>query len=294
MKQFRTTVESNQSSPDEYCRTFDLTCRVPRQVVDRALESGRLSLIDLADGFGSERPQVQSITTKLASILQASCRPTRICVSSLGSSSWGGLGPQDILFLLVTLRGLLRKYPLSCAMVCLSPSAATDTWGGPGWAQKLGWTVDACITMKAFTANPSLLTLFPAHHGLVQISALPAPHTVLVPSDKLSTLRGLSSPPPGAGGGENNLAFRCMRKRMIFETLHLDLEGGVGERRTAPAPNAWANAINDADQKEGDKGEAIVKIHLEEGGSVSAAVARRKKKKAVEFASERPEISYEF
>ena len=144
------------------------------------------------------------------------------------------------------------------------------------------------------SANPSLLALFPTHHGLVQISALPAPHTVLAPSDKLSTLRGLLSSPSGTGGGENNLAFKCMRKRMIFETLHLDLEGGVGERRTTPAPNTWVNAINDPDQKEGDGATAEVKIHSEKGRPGSVAVASRKKKKAVGFATERPDISYEF
>lgn len=144
------------------------------------------------------------------------------------------------------------------------------------------------------SANPSLLAQFPSHHGLVHISTLPAPHTVLAPSDKLSTLRGLLASPSGAGGGENNLAFKCMRKRMIFETLHLDLEGGVGERRTTPTPNAWVNAAN-ANQKEGNKGDPVVKIRLEEGGPGSAVASLpRKKKKVVGFASERPEISFEF
>jgi elongator complex protein 4 len=117
---------------------------------------------------------------------------------------------------------------------------------------------------------------------------------MLAPSDKLSTLRGLLTSPSGTGGGENNLAFKCMRKRMIFETLHLDLEGGVGERRTTPAPNAWASVVNDADQKEGNKGDPMVKIRLEEGRSGSVVNVPRKKKKAVGFASERPEISFEF
>jgi len=152
--------------------------------------------------------------------------------------------------------------------------------------------LDVFVDAGPSSANPSLLALFPAHHGLVQISALPAPHTVLAPSDKLSTLRGLLSSPSGTGGGENNIAFKCMRKRMIFETLHLDLEGGVGERRTTPGPNTWANVVNDADRTEGD--EAMVKIHSKEGGSGSVAVASGKKKKAVGFSSERPEISYEF
>ena len=79
---------------------------------------------------------------------------------------------------------------------------------------------------------------------------------------------------------------------MMFETLHLDLEGGVGERRTTPAPNTWANVANDTDRTEAD--EAVVKIHLKEGGSGSVAAVPGKKKKAVGFSSERPEISYEF
>jgi len=114
MKQFQTTVESNQyvnsqfwpvsfvylsvtcdrPSGDEYCRTFDLTRRVPRQIVDQALQSGQLSPIDLAGQFGAERPLVQSITEKVAAVLRTSRRPTRVCVSSLGSSSWGDLGLQ--------------------------------------------------------------------------------------------------------------------------------------------------------------------------------------------------------
>ena len=38
----------------------------------------------------------------------------------------------------------------------------------------------------------------------------------------------------GAGGGENNLAFKIKRKRVAIETLHLDTDGGVKERRTVP------------------------------------------------------------
>lgn len=81
---------------------------------------------------------------------------------------------------------------------------------------------------------------------------------------------------------------------MMFETLHLDLEGGVGDRRTTPAPNAWVNVVDGADRKEGNKGDPTVKIRLEEGGPGLVANASRKKKKAVGFASGRPEISFEF
>jgi len=81
---------------------------------------------------------------------------------------------------------------------------------------------------------------------------------------------------------------------MIFETLHLDLEGGVGERRTTPGPSNWVNATDDAGQKGRDKGEAVVKIDLDDEGPGSVVIAARKKKKAVGFVSERRDISYEF
>lgn len=81
---------------------------------------------------------------------------------------------------------------------------------------------------------------------------------------------------------------------MIFETLHLDLEGGVGERRTTPAPNTWVNVIDDASKKEGGKGDPLVKIHSEGGEPGSVATPSKKKKKVVGFASEKPEISLQF
>ena len=68
--------------------------------------------------------------------------------------------------------------------------------------------------------------MFPSHHGLVHIHTVPSPHTLSAPSDRFSCLRGLSS------SGENNLGFKSTRKRIIFERLHLDIEGGIGERRT--------------------------------------------------------------
>ncbi|KAG6911816.1 hypothetical protein DXG01_000063 [Tephrocybe rancida] len=109
-------------------------------------------------------------------------------------------------------------------------------WGGSGWLQKLGWVTDAAFTLSAFSADPSLTMTFPNHHGLLHIHTLPAPHSILPPSDKFSTLRGLSASAGSSGGsGENNLTFKSTRKRLIFETLHLDIEGGVGERRTTPS-----------------------------------------------------------
>lgn len=68
-------------------------------------------------------------------------------------------------------------------------------------------------------------SVFPRHHGLVQIHRLPSPHTLIAPSDRFSGLRGLR------GSGENNLGFKCTKRVLIIETVHLDIEGGTSERR---------------------------------------------------------------
>lgn len=101
-------------------------------------------------------------------------------------------------------------------------------------------------------ADPSLASLFKTYHGALRILRSPTTHTLLSASHKHSVLRGLrASSTAGAssisrgentsGTGENNLAFRCTRKRFIVETLHLDAEGGVGERRTNAPPTATAD-----------------------------------------------------
>lgn len=77
-------------------------------------------------------------------------------------------------------------------------------------------------------------------------------------------LRGLGS------SGENNLAFKCTRKRMIFETLHLDVEGGTGERRTtASRPRTGEAAERVAASKR-------IEVEMEE-------VVEKKAKKRVVF-----------
>lgn len=152
--------------------------------------------------------------------------------------------------------------------------------------------------------------MFPSHHGLLAIHTLPAPHTLVPLSDKFSTLRGLSaSAASPVGSGENNLTFKCTRKRLIFETLHLDIEGGVGERRTTPSTTGLPASTTDTH----DKHEHIedptqnpafanmeVALELRNGpelgidGGVSTAEAKPKKsKKKVAFRSDRPEL-YDF
>ncbi|KAI9058837.1 PAXNEB-domain-containing protein [Trametes sanguinea] len=318
MKQFQTTVPSGQST-DDYCRTFDLTYRMPEAVVRSARADGRLLDVNPEVNLPSEGPasSCRRVIHRLSEILSQNesntSLATRVCIPALGSYEWGDLSPHEICYFLHSLRALLRRHPRACASVCLPPHLCQESFGGPGWVQKLGWLTDASITLAAFSSNPSLTAMFSSHHGLVHIHSLPAPHTLLPPSDKFSTLRGLTS------SGENNLAFKCMRKRLIFETLHLDVEGGVGERRTTPSASAMAleSAVGHAhdhahEPSPGAKSSvAAVQVQLEQVEITAApspsqqaeappltkpaesSFKKAKVKKKVAFTSERPDL-YDF
>ncbi|KAI0067700.1 hypothetical protein BV25DRAFT_1794657 [Artomyces pyxidatus] len=313
MKKFQTTVPSNHAFlsrvTDEFCRTFDLTYRIPGHVISEIIKSSRLVLLDIQGSDTNGSLITQTISRIVELLADPDSSPVRICIPSLGSPSWGDLRPQDILLFFHLLRNLLRNHPHACAAVGLPPHISVDGWGGPGWTQKLSWLSDASITLAGFTADPSLSSLFPSHHGLVQIHALPAPHTLLSPSDKFSALRGISAASASTGGGENNLAFKCMRKRLVFETLHLDVEGGVGERRTTPAANAIA--IDESawpSEKTSSPGNptrkqaaaAAVVVELEETARPPAVAEPEtatpkpvKTRKKVAFRSDRPDL-YDF
>ncbi|KAF9068020.1 Elongator complex protein 4 [Rhodocollybia butyracea] len=318
MKQFQTTVGSASTSED-FCRTFELTTRIPASTVENALQSSQLITCDLAaDSTSVATPRVITSIEELLS-RRLSKAPLRICIPGLGSSAWGDLCGQDILRFLYRLRSLLRQNPLTCASISLDPHISSEAWGGPGWIQRLGWMCDGMITLDAFTTNPSLSNLFPSYHGMVHIHTLPSPHTLLPPSDRFSNLRGLSASTTegGSSSGENNLAFKCTRKRLIFETMHLDVEGGVGERRTTPAPTA---GILDTDQVSRLQSESLpvpaskaalasvqVEIELDPVSTSTAKVPsyndvtaievthtpKKKPKKTVAFRSDRPDL-YDF
>lgn len=90
---------------------------------------------------------------------------------------------------------------------------------------RLTQATDASILIQSFADTPHLARQFPRYQGLLDISLLPTPCSLVPASVKMSVLRGLAagaSSSAGAGGMENNLAFRLKRKRLVIETLHLD------------------------------------------------------------------------
>ena len=134
---------------------------------------------------------------------------------------------------------------------------------------------------------------------------------MLVPaSERFSTLRGLSVPSAitathtsnSAGVGENNIAFKCTRRRLVFETFHLDVEGGVGERRTTPAPSGFVTgkpqpaAIGDTPI---GRSQPAVEVHADLTSHANLAMHRdgvstaKRVKKRVGFQVNKPDL-YDF
>lgn len=101
--------------------------------------------------------------------------------------------------------------------------------------------------------DPTLQPIFHPLHGLITLHSFP--HTQLLPPTiKHSSLLGLSA---GGGGSENNLGFRARRKRWGVETVHLGVEGGVGERRTEPAPEV-ARMVSTSTSTASNTGSTVV------------------------------------
>lgn len=95
------------------------------------------------------------------------------------------------------------------------------------------------------------------------------------------------------GGGENNLGFRCTRRRFVIETLHLDVEGGVSERRTAPSV-AGMTAYEETQARTAKEpglatvqleGPMIAPLPLEDPDPPVSGEKKKKARKAVAFSS---------
>lgn len=152
MKQFQTTVDSISNQyvvslsfrdpgmiffwnalvlSDEFCRTFDLTCRIPRPVLGKALEVKQIVSVDLAS-VPSESLITEYVIERIAQVCQASSsasKPLRICVPSLGSPSWGEFNPQVFLVKQTSeesMQTAAKGYPLLSTCTSKSPTPTSQ------------------------------------------------------------------------------------------------------------------------------------------------------------------------
>lgn len=185
----------------------------------------------------------------------------RIVVRAFGSPVWmDKASPSDLVRFLLRLRALARSLsmppadsdtpPIPCLVSVSLSSFLCSNQGQVNVIHRLLHASDACLGLSSFAATPGLCDVFPDYTGALRIFRTPAIGTLTNPSLRASVLRGMaagSAPGSqrgdgGAGGGENNLAFKVKRKRLAIEPLHLDTEGGVSERRTQPPASAATSA----------------------------------------------------
>lgn len=237
-----------QRGDDAFCATFDLTRRIVPSTLSQLGASGVLnrlegSLEDVSAGLEALAAECQRRAQ------QGSAPVLRITVRGLGSPLFAESDSAIVRFLM-RLRVLLRTLALPetgpavpcVANVSLSSSLAAGRHSRANLVHRIGHLADGCIGLSAFGATKGLREAFPDYTGALRVFRTPAIGTLTNPSLRSSVLRGMGAgilpggarAEGGAGGGENNLAFKIKRKRVAIETLHLDIEGGVSERRTKP------------------------------------------------------------
>lgn len=83
-------------SSEEYCRTFDLTTRIPKSIVEGAIQKGELFFV--AIDSTESNSLATTILLRLEELLKRDTAPfalpIRICIPSLGSPQWGDVKPQ--------------------------------------------------------------------------------------------------------------------------------------------------------------------------------------------------------
>ncbi|KAL4400366.1 Elongator subunit Elp4 [Malassezia pachydermatis] len=255
-----TRTSTKPSLPAAMNTVFDLSKRIPYSIIRAAKDAHLLHVasLDMDDALTVAWDAIQTAVEQCkAQAASRSYAPVlRIVLRGFGSPAWMEQGSSyDLVRFLLRLRALARSLAMPAestndAIPCLvglslSPFVyhATDTVpSGMNVAQRLLHLTDGCIGLSSFSATPGLSEIFPDFTGALRVYRTPAIGTLTNPSLRVSILRGMgagttasgSANEGGAGGGENNLAFKVKRKRLAIETLHLDIEGGVSERRTKP------------------------------------------------------------
>lgn len=79
---------------DDYCRTFDLTSRLPAATIDQALASKQLLVFDVPIEPRPTRSTLVQISELFNRPKEEAPKPVRICVPALGSPGWGDLEPS--------------------------------------------------------------------------------------------------------------------------------------------------------------------------------------------------------
>ncbi|KAJ2558649.1 Elongator subunit elp4 [Coemansia sp. RSA 1933] len=237
-----------------FCERFDLSMRVPRDVIERA----DVEIIDckgiarmVASDTRHGGDMYKCVLDRIAALIDDSYSSLkvhppnsergilRIELCSLGSGFWRGDSSTSILQFLHSLRGILR-YSYAACVVSFPAHLYEDAGVRLPVVRRVEHLCDAVIELESFEGvytTPSDIVARLAkmdadaqqeYHGFVRIRKLPRLNSLTASMGRLSLLNT-------GGGSANNLAFRLRRKKFSIETYHLPIEGGVSERRVVPS-----------------------------------------------------------
>ncbi|OZJ01770.1 hypothetical protein BZG36_05076 [Bifiguratus adelaidae] len=232
----------NQFTQGPFCHTFDLTKRPPTDIIEPLLNSSSsTTFLDLRTSWDAPTQGTTDDYKTLLDTIQQTVQQggfssldaipstqerkvLRVGVQAIAGPTWSNDHPNSLLQFLHALRGLLR-FSFGAAMITIPAHLYNDDIA---IIRRVEHLCDAVVEVESFAGSPehTSAAYSATYHGLFYVHKLPVLNSLLASSTKLSVL---------SAGGSNNLAFKLRRKKFSIETFHLPPEGGVGERRTAPA-----------------------------------------------------------
>lgn len=83
----------NIRNSETFCHNFELSSRVPKELIDDAVKSGQLQFLNLE----GRKFSITAIFDEITRAIEAdSSLPLRVCIPSLGSPIWGDVTVQVI------------------------------------------------------------------------------------------------------------------------------------------------------------------------------------------------------
>ncbi|CEH15736.1 Elongator complex protein 4 [Ceraceosorus bombacis] len=220
---------------------FDLTKTLGHARVEQLerAEERKLMLFDQLDcpAAGDEsgaRPHAETVESRALAWMRAAIeadpgRRFRVILLNLGSSAWSP-SPHAILQLMLSVRRLAASFKsaLIHATALLSVASLLSREMTPGWLSRLTSLGNISLCISSFGTSSQLSDAFPAHTGALRICNASPSNAFVSPYEQ-----------------PDELGYRARKRGLGIGLLHLDVGGGVGERRT----KAPVGATGGNDQK---------------------------------------------
>jgi elongator complex protein 4 len=108
----------NIRNSETFCHNFELSSRVPKELIDDAVKSGQLQYLDLE----GRKLSIAAIFDEMTRAIEVdSSLPLRVCIPSLGSPIWGDVTVQVILYISQEIISTKRSRAYCTSCIVLSP-----------------------------------------------------------------------------------------------------------------------------------------------------------------------------